>query len=197
MGFTCDQCGGPINQFRPGRIARYCSDKCRVAFNRPAVPEIMRKEARWATYAWPAKRPLRVDGRGLASTTDPGTWSTYPQIRAYSSKGFMLGGGIGCVDIDHCLIRNTDQLHPIIEDLVEPLLDKTYIEVSPSGTGLHVFGLMNEDRGWVHKFPPDTGMSIELYSRERFIIVTGERWSKTSQLGHIRQYFHRYAPVMG
>lgn len=107
----------------------------------------------------------------------------------------MLGGNIGCADIDHCLIKGTDVLHPAVEVLIAPLMAKTYIEVSPSGTGLHVFGLMNEDKGASSRLADD--VTVELYSRERFMTVTGERWSKSSRLAHIRQHFERLAPVLG
>ncbi|WP_133147256.1 DNA primase [Mycolicibacterium novocastrense] len=188
----CDQCGGPIDQLRPGRIARFCSDRCRVAFHRAVIPELMRKEHRWATYEWPSMQPRRTDGRP-ASTTDPSTWASYPQVRAWKNKGYMLGGNVGCVDIEHCLIGN--QLHPAVAELLAPLSDKTYIERSPSGTGLHVFGILNEDRGW--RRVVDDGISIELRSREGFMTVTGQRVSKSSRLHPMRSHFSHLAPVLG
>lgn len=194
---TCAQCGeeffAPV---RPGRTPRYCSDRCRAAFHRASIPEAMRLQNRWACYDHPEKRPRRADGRP-ASSTDPLTWSTYAQVRPFIHEGFMLGGGIGCVDIDHCLIKGTTLLHPAIEDRIAPLMATTYIEVSPSETGLHTFGLMNEDRGWRKSL--DDGVTVELYSRERFMTVTGHRFEgcTTSKLGHTRRHFHDLAPVLG
>lgn len=137
-------------------------------------------------------QPRRTDGRP-ASTTDPSTWASYPQVRAWKNKGYMLGGNVGCVDIEHCLIGN--QLHPAVAELLAPLSDKTYIERSPSGTGLHVFGILNEDRGW--RRVVDDGISIELRSREGFMTVTGQRVSKSSRLHPMRSHFSHLAPVLG
>lgn len=176
---------------RPGRTPRYCSDRCRAASHRASLPELMRVESRWACCDWPEERPCRTDGRP-ASVTDPHTWSTFAQVRPFKHKGFMLGGGIGCVEIDNCIIRGTSVLHPAVGDLVEPLMVSTYIEMSPSGTGLCIFGLMNEDRGWRRQLTD--GVTISLNSKERFVAITGQRWSASSKLGHIRRYFHQLEP---
>lgn len=153
----------------------------------------MRQSDRWVTYHWPDKAPRQVDGR-LASVTDPSNWTTYANVRGLPYRGYVLGEGIGCIDFDHC-IDEAGTLHPAVAAIVEPLRTKTYIEISPSGDGLHVFGLMAPDRGW--KGSITAGVSIEVYSQDRYITVTGNRWSKDSRLGHIRQHVARFAPISG
>jgi hypothetical protein len=56
----------------------------------------------------------------------------------------------------------------------------TYIEVSPMNTGFNVFGMLNEADGWTREV---AGVTIELYSRDRFVPVTGNRCSRCSRLG--------------
>jgi primase-polymerase (primpol)-like protein len=182
----CDQCGGPIDQLRSGRIARFCSDKCRVGFHRAAIPELMRKEHRWVTYSPPAMVPLQIDG-SPASTSDLSTWTSYPRVRGLKYKAYMLGANVGCVIFGNVVDAATVEVHPMIGAILEPLVDKTYIELSPSGDGLHVFGILNEDTGWQRSLPD--GMSVELASRDRVVTVTGRRVSKSSRLHPMRQHF--------
>lgn len=188
---TCLHCGERIGLGGArGRLPKFCSDRCRVASHREeVVPKVMRQSNRWLTYQWPDKAPRQVDGR-LASVTDPSTWTTYSNVRRLP-RGYVLGEGIGCIDFDHC-VDDAGNLHPTVAAIVEPLRTKTYIEVSPSGDGLHVFGLIAPDRGW--KRPLGDGMSIEVYSQDRYVTVTGKRWSKDSRLGHVRRHVAHLAP---
>lgn len=81
--------------------------------------------------------------------------------------GFMLGGGVGCIDLDHCLLPDgtlTWQAGRLLE-----ACSATYVEVSPSGTGLHVFGLLPEG-------PGRRVAGVEVYSRARFMTVTARPW---------------------
>lgn len=111
------------------------------------------------------KRPITTMGRS-ASSTNTSTWATLREVldsRAGDGIGFMLGGGIGCIDLDHCL--GGGRLSPLARSVLDAL-PATYVEVSPSGTGLHVFGLLPERAG--RKVP-----GAEVYARARFMTVTG------------------------
>jgi primase-polymerase (primpol)-like protein len=126
---------------------------------------------RWGSWT---KLPVRVCG-GAASSTDPATWSTYEAAKASGSRrlGFVLGGGIGCIDLDHCIDGG------VVADWAQAVLDAapaTYVEVSPSSHGLHVWGLLPEGRGRVIR----DGRSIEVYSAGRYMTVTGRRWAAAS-----------------
>ena len=76
----------------------------------------------------------------------------------------MLGGGLGCYDLDHV---TDDQARRIIDTITEPII---YTERSMSGDGVHVFVEAPEG-------PGSRSNGIERYTRARFIRVTGNRIS--------------------
>lgn len=81
----------------------------------------------------------------------------------------MNGDGIVCLDLDHCLEGGT--LADWAADIVAACAG-TYIEVSPSGTGLHIFG-----RGQVSRTRRiRDGRNVEVYGRGQYITVTGKRF---------------------
>jgi primase-polymerase (primpol)-like protein len=85
--------------------------------------------------------------------------------------GFVLNGdGIVCMDLDHCLVagRVAAWAAPVLK-----AVPRTYIEVSPSGEGLHVWGTGRLPRGRVIGVP---GGRVELYGSGRYLTVTGQRF---------------------
>lgn len=170
---TCENCREPL-KILARQHARFCSPRCRAAANRKAAPAEMRKLPRWVRHV--SKRPIRLNG-SPASSTDPKSWSTYAQVRAFSSKGFVLNGdGIVCLDLDHC-IEDGEVVGRAAEILAR--LPETYVEVSVSGTGLHVFGYGSVPHG--RKLPG----GVEVYGTGRFIAMTGNRYSSTSRLADL------------
>lgn len=135
------------------------------------MPAEMTSRSRWVRRS-AKKVPLTTAGRA-ASSTDPGTWSTYRQARASRvgvGIGFVLDGdGVVCVDIDHCLERG--RVAPWAKALLERF-PATYVEVSPSGDGLHVFGFADVAGG---RHVRVDGGRVEVYGTGRYIAVTGER----------------------
>lgn len=98
-----------------------------------------------------------------ASSTDSTTWSSYDEVRR-SDHGFALGAGIGCIDLDHCVTDGR------IDERAQAIIDRcppTYIEISPSGTGLHIWGHLAPGPGSCRD-------GIEVYSVGRYITVTGK-----------------------
>ena len=91
--------------------------------------------------------------------------------------GFVLNGdGIACIDLDHCITDGV--LAPWAQAIVDQC-HGTYIEVSLSGTGLHIFGYANVGTG------RNLG-GVEVYDRGRYIAVTGRRWRRAPlQLSNI------------
>jgi len=129
----------------------------------------MTSRPRWVRCS-PTKVPLTVTG-DAASSTDPATWSTYTKARRSTAGvglGFVLGDGIGCIDLDDCLIDGEPV--PWARDILVSNPD-TFVEVSRSGRGLHIFGLLPEQPGRRIR----DGRSIEVYSTSRYIAVTGNR----------------------
>lgn len=128
----------------------------------------MIRRNRWIRYA-PDKTPLQTSGRN-ASSTDPNTWYSY--INAVNSRagvglGYVLGDGIGCIDLDHVLDQGRANVGTtqFIADYPH-----NYIEISPSGDGLHIWGTIDETPG---KRGTENGISVERYSVGRYITVTG------------------------
>jgi len=152
-------------------VARFCSTRCRVAAHRArsktALPSELRDAARWVTHDQD-KSPRRTDGT-RASSTDPATWTTYTAVRQLPRRGFVLDGdGIVCIDLDHCL-----DAHGTLSPLAAALLDRcppTYVEVSPSGDGLHVWGHGDVPRG---RRMRRAGGPVEVYGTGRYITITG------------------------
>lgn len=164
---TCDACEAEFQQNSGrGRKARFCSTACRMRAyrSRKSIPAKMRHAQRWV--AADGKRPVRPNGRP-ASSTDPTTWSSIDEV-ADRPHGFMLGEGIGCYDLDDV----TDaQVHSFAASIPERII---YAERSMSGSGAHLFIEAPESRGWKRVI---NGISVERYTRARFIRMTKERIS--------------------
>lgn len=119
-----------------------------------------------ARRAWvraDGKRPIRLDG-SPASSTYSDSWSTYADVRRSAvgdGFGIMLGGGLGCYDLDHV---SDAEARDFIAGISEPIL---FCERSVSGDGVHAFVLAPESKGWKRG-------QVERYTRARFIRVTGD-----------------------
>ena len=173
---TCRACSADIKgQSGPGRPQMYCSAACKQRAYRESVklPREMTSRDRWVRWTLLrrgerlTKAPLQLSGR-LASSTSSLTWTTYRKARASSigrGVGFMLGAGIGCIDLDHCIIDG--ELQPWAREIIDAC-PATFMERSQSGEGVHIFGLLHEQ-------PGRRRGNIEVYSRARFIAMTGAR----------------------
>lgn len=115
-----------------------------------------------------------------AKTNNPATWSTWEQAKESFRKGAKKYSGVGLVfspgdgnfgiDIDHCL-ENDPNKAAITQQILEKF-KHTYCEVSPSKTGLRIFGKGNPSR--CGKGNGDYKW-IEIYnhSSPRYLTVTG------------------------
>ncbi|AHH20844.1 hypothetical protein NONO_c60680 [Nocardia nova SH22a] len=169
----CQQCGEKLDIQRSCRPARYCSGRCRTAAYRARkvrVPKELRTQKRWVRWTR-GKRPIQPDG-SPASTGVPGTWTSYARVREHTQIGYVLGDGVGCIDLDHCLTSD-GKLTAAAERFLEQM-PSTWIEVSPSGDGLHIWGRLPESVG--RRIVQDDGLHVETYSRGRYITVTGKRF---------------------
>lgn len=110
------------------------------------------------------KVPTQVNGRN-AKSTDPSTWSSYSEAAASTvgaGLGFALGDGFACLDLDQCVAPDG-----MLSNLAQRVLTENpdaWVELSVSGTGLHVWGLMDERPGQM--LP-----GLEIYSQGRFIAL--------------------------
>lgn len=146
--------------------------------NFDAMPIELRARPQWVTWrGWPDRKvpycAAAVDGK--ASSTDPATWCDFDQAQtAYEEGGrdrvgFVLDGeGIAGIDLDHCVTNGAPKPEAmrILEDI-----GCHYIELSPSGAGLHGFGfappLAHGRKGVID------GVNVEIYTSARFLTVTG------------------------
>lgn len=82
--------------------------------------------------------------------------------------GFALGDGVACIDLDHCLVDG------VLADWAAPVVDAcrgTYMEISPSGDGLHIFGFAHVGKGRKRG-------GLEVYDRGRYMTVTMRRYKR-------------------
>jgi putative DNA primase/helicase len=146
----------------------------------------------WAVWRFekpkPDKDPTKVpycpaNTAVKASSTDPATWTdattaldVYTRSTGYFS-GIMLALKdlpLTAFDLDDCIINGT--LHEWAQQFLARC-GATYVEVTPSGTGLRVIG-MGDGKYIDRKFALVDGASIEVYRHpKRFITVTGKRYN--------------------
>ena len=132
----------------------------------------MVRAERWIRYSDRVRKvPLDARTGSAASSTNPDTWSAYglaARSRYGVGLGFCLGGGYAAIDLDHCLVDGVPTARAL-----EFLADypEHYIEVSPSGDGLHILGLADERPGTRRH---ERGLAIERYSVGRYVTVTGD-----------------------
>lgn len=171
---TCEHCGRQLKAWARSD-ARFCSTRCRVTHHRAThaeaasgLPAALTSRPRWVNHAH--KRPVCARTGAWASVTDPTTWSSFESASATGAPlGFVLGDGIGCIDLDNCLDE-----HGIPNEATRTLLayyEGSYVEVSPSGRGLHIWGTAAPQRGFKRTW---RGQRIEFYSQGRYITVTGD-----------------------
>ncbi|WP_207957364.1 bifunctional DNA primase/polymerase [Streptomyces sp. YIM 98790] len=170
----CRRCGERLPVGGRGRVPSYCSTRCRVAAYRArraeeALPPELARGRRWVRRD--GKRPIRADNGRSASATDPFTWTTHPRA-ARSEHGDGLGRVLAagdrlvCIDLDHCLSGGR------LAGWARKIVDRcppTYTEVSPSGTGLHIWGRGEVTRGRRIRRPD--GAHIEVYGAGRYIAL--------------------------
>lgn len=101
-----------------------------------------------------------------ASSTNPDTWAAHAEVKG-KPNGVMLGDGLACWDLDHC-IDEDGRLAPWAQTILDGA-DPIWVEESMSGTGLHIF--VESPEG-----PGSRRGQIEFYSQGRFIAVTGKRF---------------------
>lgn len=175
----CEHCREHLGA-RHAHNARFCSGRCRTAACRSRqrandpVPDGLARRRQWVRHS-ARKVPLSVVASKVvpASSTNPATWSTYRTVsrsRAGAGLGFVLTAEdrVVCIDLDHALVDGV--LAPWARRIVDRVPD-TYIEVSPSGTGLHIWGYGVVGRG---RRMRKGESSVEVYDRGRYITVTRE-----------------------
>jgi hypothetical protein len=134
----------------------------------------------WREGKW-TKVPYRAGTRDLteAKSNDPSTWSSFADafarfdVAGCDGIGFVVT--VECrivgIDLDHCRDPKTGELNERAQFLIRRFA--SYIEVSPSGTGIRifVFGALPEGRRKVGDY--------EVYAKGRYLTVTGHHVEDT------------------
>lgn len=127
-----------------------------------------------------AKVPYDPKTGKKADVTRSATWGTFAQAQLRYLQGgwdgigfvFTEAAGIVGIDLDKCRDPETGAIAPWAEYLLVWLAG--YVEVSPSGTGLHILflGTLPESGRRAH-LTDGSGGAIEAYQSGRFFTLTG------------------------
>jgi predicted P-loop ATPase len=160
-------------------------DHTRNSIQNLELPEALQpltEQPRWVIWRLETVRnkPTKVPYQALrpqkkASTKDPHTWASYRVARSESDQiGYCLhDSDVAAFDLDKCRNKDTGEIHPWAQALVERA--DSYTEITPSGTGLRIIGFGTG--GEVHrKIPVVDGVSCEIYRHAtRYITMTGQQ----------------------
>jgi putative DNA primase/helicase len=149
------------------------------------IPKGLTERRQWVLWRLemrddkPTKVPYTPAGY-LASVTDLMSWSTFEAAiaafegRGYDGIGFVFSSGdpyVG-IDLDKCRDPETGELAPWAQKIIARVR-AGYIEISPSGTGIHII-LEGKVRDGRTQKRIESGGKVEMYARERFFTITGD-----------------------
>ena len=132
------------------------------------------------------KVPYRSDHRKAASTRQ-GDWCSFQEAVAakirhdgigYTGVGFVFSlerqNHIVGVDLDHCRDPATGKIEREAMEIIEQF--NSYTEVSPSGTGIHIYCYGRLEPGAPKRTSRTAWVNgvIEIYDNQRYFTVTGE-----------------------
>ena len=144
------------------------------------IPEEMRRRPQWVVWKLekrdgkPTKVPYIAGGVGRASSTDLMTWRTFDEaVQAleggrYDGVGFMFCSAdpfVG-VDLDGCRDPETGAIEDWAQEVIDAFTNVVLLEVSPSGSGVHLITKGTCKDGINTK-------SVEVYGQDRYFTVTG------------------------
>ncbi|MFB6217881.1 MAG: hypothetical protein ABEH77_01690 [Halobacteriaceae archaeon] len=158
--------------------------------NYSGIPGKLKDRDTWVCwrYVWKpdreqwAKIPVNPHTGERAKANDPDTWGPFDTAKAYHENtdtdsdglGFMFAPEDSIVGVDIDDARNSDSGRPTdtATDIVRSL--DSFTEVSPSGTGYHVYvvGTLPDDA-------KNRSGKVEIYDGKRFFTVTGHHVDTT------------------
>jgi putative DNA primase/helicase len=150
----------------------------------------------WAKDKWD-KPPFQAHSPDrYASNTDPSTWASYQVALAAYQLGGVDGVSVALTgdaapdviafDLDKCRDPETGALKAWAMHIIVRAHElKAYVEVSASGTGLHIFGRSDREQVHKEKYPVPgsaTGEGIEVFHRSNghFLSITGNQVGESS-----------------
>ena len=169
------------------------------------LPQYLKTRRIWALWKLEprpnggmSKIPYSALYDGRASSTDSKTWPDYETANASLNKGAYGGLSIAVtkedrlifIDLDHC-INEGSQLSEAAQDVVSRF-PASYIEVSQSGSGIHILTL-----GEVPRSFKNTELGVEVYNWARFCALTGyaiQSLEPSEEQESLDYIFKKYAP---
>jgi len=144
-------------------------------------------DSRWVNWKMetvggrPTKVPYSFKG-GKASSTNPDTWGTLDECMKVSKQC-----GLVCIpsrtslfiDIDHCL-NEAGEIEHADKEKIERLVQQanTYVEISPSKTGLHLYFALEEPI----VLSANRSGNFEAYTSGRYFTVTGKSFGESKDV---------------
>ena len=154
----------------------------------PQALQTYASQPRWVNWKFvigkngrPTKPPFQATAPDrAASSTDPSTWATFEvavgTFQAGNADGIglcLLGSNLVAFDLDDCRDPNTGAIIPAAQELIERA--KSYVEITPSKTGLRIIGTGTGPKVHRKQAMPGAEMTVETYRKaERYITVTGD-----------------------
>lgn len=175
------------------------------------IPDKLTNREAWVCwrYDWRessgewTKAPIDVETGGFADITDPGKWSSFEAALDYHQErssdtdglGFVVHGKdtVSGIDFDDCRDPQNGGIDEWAREAIEEV--PSYAEISPSGTGLRLFGI---------GFIPDGGNRgsidgahghLEMYDEGRYLTVTGAKIDDSPD--EVRQVNDEIAEIHG
>lgn len=154
------------------------------------LQETFGEEKRWVVWKLekregdpkPTKKPYQINGN-MAQANNPDTWSTYQEVKDaledpwFNFTGIGIQFGLGSmflgIDLDRWLVNGVvvPEKKYFLEALIE--VANTYVEVSPSKEGLHLFLKLSSPLTLLaNKKQDKDGTAAECYTDRRFFTVT-------------------------
>lgn len=160
------------------------------------IPAYLKKYRGWCNWKFEERRkgltkvPYNPKSGNHASVNRPDTFADFDSAMkvadSYDGIGIRVGAEIIAIDLDHC--KDGDTLQPWAAEIVSHFQD-TYIEVSPSGTGLRI--ILFVAKGYI--YDKDTYYikkgNVEVYvagATNRFVTITGNVFLKNDIAENMR-----------
>lgn len=158
--------------------------RAQLVTNQAEIPQELKDRKGWLNYKVTSIAPTgkfnkipiypRTGGRrsgAQGADTDLANLGTWAEAwQAFQDNPAIAGVGFACLatfgvvalDVDHCVVDG------VIRADVEPLIEDTYCEFSPSGTGIRAFWLGSSSNS------KNNELGYELFHSKGFVTVTGD-----------------------
>ena len=165
------------------------------------IPKELKERKQWICWKYQVKpgrdKPTKIPynpATGMpASTMDASTWVDFETASRsagkYSGIGFVFTKDdpyVG-IDLDHVLDKNGKFLYKDAKDIFDYC--KSYTEISPSGTGIHIIGKAKLNPNSPHKVEENKERGTcekEMYESGRYFTVTGNQLGNFNEISDMK-----------